>query len=174
MVSLILGRPTPHPNPVKDPCIKYYKFKGVNSRSVLHSHTQSLGLYVHRYMHVLRSASSLPFYSFLTNNVRARTRTDLFILNWMLGVSHKLRPTDLGSLCDVINECSLIYSFSGIDRAMRVSWSGCPFGFDHLADESDCYVFYHCFESPWGTVMIPKTCGPHLMFNPGMTQIFGE
>ena len=92
----------------------------------------------------------------------------------MLGISHKLFTSALGFLGDVINECSFIYSFSGIDRAMRVSWSGCPFGFDHLADESDCYVFYHCFESPWGTVMIPKTCGPHLMFNPGMTQIFGE
>jgi hypothetical protein len=50
---------------------------------------------------------------------------------------------------------------------MKVSWSSCPFGFDHLADEADCYVFYHCFSSPWGTVMIPKTCGPFLMFNPG-------
>jgi hypothetical protein len=50
-------------------------------------------------------------------------------------------------------------------------WSGCPYGFDHLADESDCFVFYHCFESVWGTVMIPKTCGPFLMFNPGVIML---
>ena len=54
---------------------------------------------------------------------------------------------------------------------MKVSWSGCPYGFDHLADESDCHVFYHCFDSAWGTVMIPKTCGPFLMFNPGKKSV---
>ena len=66
--------------------------------------------------------------------------------------------------------CSLTFSppptsISGFVVGFILKWKdrpACYNGHDHIPDNRDCHTFYHC----WGYRLMPKSCGPFLMFNP--------
>lgn len=40
----------------------------------------------------------------------------------------------------------------------------------HVQHAADCHLFYHCEPSAEGPVLVEKSCGPHMMYNPS-TQV---
>lgn len=46
----------------------------------------------------------------------------------------------------------------------------CDVSTPHKQHAADCHLFYHCEPSVQGPVLVEKSCGPHMMYNP-RTQV---